>query len=193
MKQLSIACSIAFGLSLTGCASPFGNADSQIRASGQAQAEGAAVAAMADLQASLRNASGLQVGQASARQVGDSIRISINTSRMRAGSYGAHIHAVGRCDAPDFTSAGPHWNPTGEQHGRSNPQGMHKGDLPNFMVDAGGRGMLEINITGASLLGGPMPMADRDGAAIVIHERPDDYRTDPSGNSGARMVCGVFG
>ena len=193
MKQLPIACSIAFGLSVTACAGTPRDPNAQIMASGKAQAEGVGAAGMADLQASLRNASGLQVGQASARQVGDSIRISINTNRMRAGSYGAHIHAVGRCDAPDFASAGPHWNPTGEQHGRSNPLGMHKGDLPNFMVDASGRGMLEINITGASLLGGPMPMADGDGAAIVIHERPDDYRTDPSGNSGARMVCGVFG
>lgn len=189
MKPSSIACSIAVCLSMAACAGAPEDPEVQLRASGEARA----AAAMADLHALLRNASGLQVGQASARQVGDSIRISINANRMRAGSYGAHIHAVGRCDAPDFTSAGAHWNPTGEQHGRSNPQGMHKGDLPNFMVDASGRGTLEINITGASLMGGPMPMMDGDGAAIVIHERPDDYRTDPSGNSGGRMVCGVFG
>jgi len=193
MKHLTIACSIVLGVSVTACAGTPENADAQIRASGKAQADGSAAAAMTELKASLRNASGLPVGEASARQVGDSIRLSISTIGMRPGSYGAHIHAVGRCDAPDFASAGQHWNPTGEQHGRSNPQGMHKGDLPNFMVDAGGRGTLEINITGASLLVGAMPMMDRDGAAIVIHERPDDYRTDPSGNSGGRMVCGVFG
>jgi Cu-Zn family superoxide dismutase len=116
----------------------------------------------------------------------------LEATGVRAGTYGAHVHAVGRCDAPDFASAGPHWNPTGEQHGGSNPQGMHMGDLPNLMVDADGRGKLEITLPGTRLVAGSSAMMDADGAAIVIHERADDYRTDPSGNSGARIACGVF-
>ena len=111
---------------------------------------------------------------------------------MRAGTYGAHVHAVGRCDGPDFTTAGPHWNPTGQQHGKNNPQGMHKGDLPNLFVGADGRGVLEINLPAAWVAGGNAPLLDADGAAVVVHERADDYRTDPSGNSGARIACGVL-
>jgi Cu-Zn family superoxide dismutase len=111
---------------------------------------------------------------------------------MAPGVYGVHIHTVGRCDPPDFASAGPHWNPSGQQHGRNNPQGTHLGDLPNMMVGADGRGTLEIKVAGASLAGRGAALLDDDGATIVMHERPDDYRTDPSGNSGARIACGVF-
>jgi Cu-Zn family superoxide dismutase len=128
-----------------------------------------------------------------ASQVGDGIRIRIDATGLAAGSYGAHVHAVGRCDPPDFASAGPHWNPTGAEHGKNNPRGMHKGDLPNLLVGADGRGTLEMTVSGASLGGGNLNMLDADGASVVIHERADDYRTDPSGNSGGRRACGVFG
>jgi Cu-Zn family superoxide dismutase len=110
---------------------------------------------------------------------------------MPAGAYGAHVHATGRCDAPAFTTAGPHWNPSGRQHGKDNPAGMHKGDLPNLLVGADGRGSFEYTVLGAAV-GGPGGMIDADGAAVVIHQRPDDYRTDPSGNSGDRIACGVL-
>ena len=142
--------------------------------------------------ATIINRAGLNLAQATATQIGDSIRVRLQASGMPPGAYGAHIHAVGRCDPPDYTSAGPHWNPTGQQHGKSNPQGMHKGDLPNLTVGADGTAVLEITIPGALIAGGTAPMLDADGAALVIHERPDDYRTDPSGNSGARIACGVF-
>ena len=143
--------------------------------------------------ATLRTAAGRDNASASATQLGDNIRIRIEASGMPPGTYGAHIHTIGRCDAPDFASAGPHWNPTGQQHGKNNPAGMHKGDLPNLFVGTDGRGSLEINLPASRLSGGSMPMLDADGAAIIIHEKADDYRTDPSGNSGARIACGVFG
>ena len=150
--------------------------------------------AMAEMSASapILSRAGRNLAQATATQIGDSIRIRLAATSLPAGAYGAHIHAVGRCDAPDYASAGPHWNPTGQEHGRSNPRGMHKGDLPNLTAGVDGTGVLEITIPGAWLAGGPAPMLDGDGAALVIHERPDDYRTDPSGNSGARIACGVF-
>jgi Cu-Zn family superoxide dismutase len=119
--------------------------------------------------------------------------VRIEAAGLRPGTYGAHVHAVGRCDPPDFASAGPHWNPTGQQHGSQNPQGAHKGDLPNLMVGADGRGSVELVIPGVSLRGSRAPMLDADGAALVVHERADDYRTDPTGNSGGRIACGVFG
>ncbi len=145
------------------------------------------------LSADLRDRAGKSVATASATQLGDGIRLQVQALALPSGSYGAHIHAVGRCDAADFASAGPHWNPTGQQHGKNNPQGMHKGDLPNLVVGADRRGFFEVTVPGAPISNGSTPLMDADGAAIVIHERADDYRTDPSGNSGARIACGVFG
>ena len=145
-----------------------------------------------DASAFILNPAGRNLAQATATQIGDSIRIRLAATFMPPGAYGAHIHAVGRCDPPSYASAGPHWNPTAQQHGKSNPQGMHKGDLPNLTVGVDGTGELEITIPGAWLRAGGTPMLDADGASLVIHERPDDYRTDPSGNSGARIACGVF-
>jgi Cu-Zn family superoxide dismutase len=143
-------------------------------------------------QANLLNTSGIKVAQAAASQSGGSVKIRVAASGLPAGAYGAHIHAIGRCDLPDFATAGPHWNPGGQQHGRSNPQGMHLGDLPNLIVGGDGRGTLEISLASASLMGKGAALLDADGAAIVVHERADDYRTDPSGNSGARIACGIF-
>jgi Cu-Zn family superoxide dismutase len=160
---------------------------------GSAEPAMAGAAAESGASAVVRTAAGVEGAHANATQVGDSIRVTLVTTSMPRGSYGAHIHSIGRCDAPDFASAGPHWNPTGQQHGKNNPAGMHKGDLPNLLVGADGRGSLEINVPTARISGGSMPMLDADGAAIVIHEKADDYRTDPSGNSGGRIACGVFG
>lgn len=133
------------------------------------------------------------MARATTSQVGDSIRVRVEAMGMSPGAYGAHVHAVGRCDAPDFTSAGPHWNPAGRQHGKNNPQGMHHGDLPNLTVGTDGRGSFEVTIPGGRIAGGSHPLLDGDGAAVVIHAGPDDYRTDPSGNSGARIACGILG
>ena len=96
-----------------------------------------------------------------------------------------HIHQVGRCDGPGFESAGPHWNPTGRQHGRLNPAGRHAGDLGNLQVLADGSVSVEVAGPNASVF-------DADGAALVIHAQKDDERTDPSGNSGARIACAVL-
>ena len=123
---------------------------------------------------------------------GGAIEVRVQAAGLAPGQYGAHIHAVGRCDGPDFESAGPHWNPANRQHGRLNPAGPHLGDLPNLEVAADGAGRLEFAIPGATLRGGEGAIVDADGAALVIHAAPDDYRTDPSGNSGARIACGVL-
>ncbi|WP_114952544.1 superoxide dismutase family protein [Sphingosinicella terrae] len=145
-----------------------------------------------EARADLRNAAGNVVASATATSSGDRVRIRLVAAGLPAGTFGAHVHAVGRCDPPGFESAGPHWNPTGRQHGSQNPQGPHHGDLPNLQVGTDGAGTLEYSLAAASLRGGPAPLFDGDGAAIVVHAGPDDYRTDPSGNSGARIACGVF-
>jgi len=142
--------------------------------------------------AELRDAGGRIVARAEAQQVEGGVRVGIEASNVSPGTHGVHAHAVGRCDAPGFESAGPHWNPGGRQHGRENPQGPHLGDLPNLIVASDGRGRLDFTISGAALRG-PGGVLDGDGAALVIHASPDDDRTDPSGNSGARIACGLLG
>ncbi len=142
--------------------------------------------------AELRNASGQVVGTANAAPVNDGLRISLTTTGLPAGAHAVHVHTTGSCAPPAFESAGPHWNPTGQQHGTQNPAGPHKGDLPNMTVAADGSGSLSFTIPAAMLTGGMSAMLDADGAAIVVHASGDDYRTDPSGNSGGRIACGIF-
>lgn len=112
-------------------------------------------------------------------------RITVRAQELPLGEHGLHLHAVGRCDTPDFASAGGHWNPLGRQHGHLNPQGAHLGDLPNLTVSANGRGAIDYLLSEYSL-------ADGDGTSLVIHARPDDFRTDPIGNSGGRIACAVL-
>ncbi|HEY0625487.1 MAG TPA: superoxide dismutase family protein [Allosphingosinicella sp.] len=139
--------------------------------------------------ADLRSATGASVGTATVTQVGDRLRLAVDASSLPPGARGIHIHQMGVCAGPDFTSAGPHWNPAGRQHGKDNPAGMHLGDLPNLLIGADGRGSMEYTIPAQASL---VALLDGDGASVVIHATSDDYRTDPSGNSGARIACGVL-
>ena len=138
--------------------------------------------------AALVTPAGLPVGRATVTEVAGGLRVTLDARGLTPGNHGAHLHTVGRCDAPDFASAGPHWNPAATKHGTMNPQGPHAGDLPNLVVGSDGRGTLGVALAGATLDG----LLDADGAAIVVHAAPDDLMTDPSGNSGGRIACGVF-
>lgn len=144
------------------------------------------------LSAELRDAAGRQVGSVTAAETEGGVRLTIESTSLSAGPHGAHLHNVGSCAPPDFASAGPHWNPTGRQHGRDNPNGAHAGDLPNLLVGTDGRGSLEYLAPGLMISEGPNRILDADGTALVIHAAPDDHRTDPSGNSGGRVACGVL-
>jgi Cu-Zn family superoxide dismutase len=143
--------------------------------------------------AAIADPSGRVVAHGTVRQAGGRLAIRIEAAGLAPGLYGVHLHAVGRCEAPAFATAGPHWNPTGRQHGRDNPAGAHMGDLPNLAVGQDGRGAVDFEIADATLAGpGARALLDADGAALVVHAQADDYRTDPSGNSGARIACGVL-
>ena len=182
-------------LALAACATDGGDDDSGLASAGDSGPP-TAVSTIGPprLSADLRNAQGRTLARATAESSGDSLRVRVEAVGMSAGAYGAHLHAAGRCDAPGFESAGPHWNPTGAMHGKDNPKGMHKGDLPNLLVGTDGRGSFEYTIPNAGLSGMlPTSLIDGDGAAVVIHASPDDFRTDPSGKSGARIACGVLG
>lgn len=139
----------------------------------------------------LLGANGELRGTATLSQEADGTHVRARLTGLKEGSYAIHIHAVGKCEAPKFTSAGPHFNPTAKMHGRDNPMGPHLGDLPNVLVGSSGTGEVDATIAGLTLTGGPAPLLDADGAAVVLHAGPDDYRTDPSGNSGDRIACGV--
>lgn len=136
----------------------------------------------------LRKADGTPVGRATAREVQGGLRVTIDAMAVPGGTHGAHIHTTGRCDGPDFMTAGGHWNPAGTQHGSMNPAGPHDGDLPNIIIGTDGRGTLGVLVPAGTL----DRLLDSDGAAMVIHAAADDMMTDPSGNSGARIACGVF-
>ena len=116
------------------------------------------------------------------------VMLRIDARGLPAGQHGVHVHAVGRCDPPGFTTAGPHWNPTTKKHGHQNPEGFHTGDLGNVGVGADGRMVVALLIPGATFDG----LRDADGSAFVVHAKADDERTDPSGNSGDRIACAVL-
>lgn len=142
---------------------------------------------------SIRNARNQVVGEAAAAREGALVRVRVTVRGFAPGIYGVHLHQIGRCEAPDFESAGPHWNPGGRQHGRLNPQGPHLGDLPNLEVRANGAGRIDFEVrVPAGTEAGANPLLDADGTAVVIHAAADDERTDPGGNSGARIACGVL-
>ena len=151
----------------------------------------ASAAAAATASAEIKDGTGRTVARASFHDTKKGISVHVEAKGLAAGTYGTHVHAVGRCEAPAFASAGGHWNPAGRQHGTENPQGHHMGDLPNLVVNAKGRGSVSFLIAGGAVAGGASPLLDADGAAIVVHAQADDYRTDPAGNAGARMACGV--
>ena len=140
-------------------------------------------------EAMLHTSAGTAAGRAVAQEDHGALKVTVEVEGLPPGVHGVHVHAVGRCEAPDFASAGGPWNPGGKQHGSLNPMGAHMGDLPNLTVGADGKGRLMFTIPAASL----EALLDADGAAIVVHAAADDLKTDPSGNSGARIACGVFG
>jgi Cu-Zn family superoxide dismutase len=183
-------------LALAACATDSGAGDRGAAMASSDSGPPAAVSTIGPprLTADLRDAEGRTRARATAETSGDSLRIRVEAVAMVPGAYGTHLHAVGRCDPPGFESAGPHWNPTGQMHGKDNHKGMHKGDLPNLVVGTDGRGSFEYTVPNAGLSGMlPTSLIDGDGASVVIHAAPDDYRTDPSGKSGARIACGVLG
>lgn len=141
-------------------------------------------------QATLSFANGLPAGTAQLFRDGVGLRIAVATTGMAPGPHGFHLHTTGRCEAPGFVSAGGHLNPDGRKHGSQAPGGAHLGDLPNLEVHSSGSATAT-----EAVAGGEAALAsifDGDGTAVVVHAAPDDYRTDPAGNAGDRIACGVF-
>ena len=141
--------------------------------------------------ADLARADGSWAGVVTILRRSDGVFLSLSADAPMAGTFGMHLHTVGKCQGPEFTSAGAHWNPGMKQHGRDNPMGAHGGDLPNVVAGPDKKLTLEYKLPDI-MLEGEGGLLDTDGAALVIHEKADDYVTDPSGNSGKRIICGAF-
>jgi Cu-Zn family superoxide dismutase len=138
--------------------------------------------------ATLHNAQGSELGQVTARVTAAGLQIDLAAQGLIPGLHGVHVHRTGAC-TPDFAAAGGHWNPASTLHGMHGDDGQHAGDMPNLVVGADGTGRLTYLLAGGADFAGLM---DADGSAFIIHAGEDDQMTDPAGNSGDRIACGVF-
>jgi Cu-Zn family superoxide dismutase len=142
--------------------------------------------------ATLRDAEGKTIGTAALTPTEGGVRIVVSVTGLSPGPHALHVHATGACERPGFITAGPHFNPSAKEHGLENPRGSHLGDMPNLVVDAAGTGTASFVLKDASLSVGARSLFPAGGTSIVIHASPDDMKTDPAGNAGARIACGVI-
>lgn len=141
-------------------------------------------------QATLYYANGTPAGTMQLLESGNRLRVTAAIAGAPQGVHGFHLHQTGSCERPDFTSAGGHLNPEGKDHGTLDPGGAHLGDLPNLVIAADGTGTIDAML-GSSREDAVRAIFDADGTAVVLHAGADDYKTDPSGDAGSRIACGV--
>jgi Cu-Zn family superoxide dismutase len=139
----------------------------------------------------LKDGQGKSVGDIVIWDQGSGVALQLMLHDLTPGEHGIHFHQVPKCEGPDFKSAGGHFNPEAKKHGFDSPDGHHAGDMKNFTVGANGKAKVKLEDSEVTLKDGPHSLLT-NGAAIVVHAKADDYKTDPSGNSGDRVACGVI-
>ena len=191
-SRLHFVAAISAAALISACQKPAEPAANDMATANDMGAMNEAAPAATAQSAQLMDAGGKAIGTVEMSEDASGLTLKVTAAGLPAGTHGVHLHEKGMCEGPKFESAGAHWNPMTKQHGRDNPMGAHLGDLANMDATDGAEATSTYQVAGVTMVGTGNALADADGTSLVVHAKADDYKTDPSGNSGDRIACAVL-